>query len=62
MLILIFQLNSPVLCKWTGFLDKQSPIQKYIVTMGSNEGDSNIFNGTEVPGYMSQYSINGKAF
>ncbi|XP_076085326.1 uncharacterized protein LOC143056125 [Mytilus galloprovincialis] len=52
-------LHAPILCTWHGFLDKQSPIQKYIITMGSQQGSNNIFNGTEVPGYMSQYSIQG---
>ncbi|XP_076085507.1 uncharacterized protein LOC143056307 [Mytilus galloprovincialis] len=52
-------LNAPILCTWHGFLDKQSPIQKYIITMGSQQGSNNIYNGTEVPGYMSQYSIQG---
>ncbi|CAG2210833.1 unnamed protein product [Mytilus edulis] len=27
--------------------------------MGSQQGSNNIYNGTEVPGYMSQYSIQG---
>ncbi|XP_052081925.1 uncharacterized protein LOC127719726 isoform X2 [Mytilus californianus] len=52
-------LNAPILCTWHGFLDKQSPIQKYIITMGSQQGSNNIYNGTEVPGYISQYSIQG---
>ncbi|VDH98959.1 Hypothetical predicted protein [Mytilus galloprovincialis] len=52
-------LNAPILCTWYGFLDKQSPIQKYRITMGSQQGSNNIFNGTEVPGYISQYSIQG---
>ena len=57
---IIVQLNAPILCTWYGFLDKQSPIQKYRITMGSQQGSNNIFNGTEVPGYISQYSIQGE--
>ncbi|CAG2246701.1 unnamed protein product [Mytilus edulis] len=51
--------NAPILCTWHGFLDKQSPIQKYIITMGSQQGSNNIYNGTEVPGFISEYSIQG---
>lgn len=53
-------MNAPIECSWTGFLDKQSPIKKYQIFMGDQQGANNIFNGTEVPGYMNQYSIQGK--
>lgn len=49
----------PIQCKWTGFLDNESPIERFNITMGSTQGASDILAGIEVSGYTSLYSIQG---
>lgn len=49
----------PINCKWTGFLDSESPIQRFIVTMGSEQGASDVYH-MEVAGYLTEHSIQGK--
>ncbi|XP_071123199.1 uncharacterized protein [Mytilus edulis] len=48
----------PIYCKWTGFLDSESPVQRFIVAMGSEQGASNVYS-MEVPGYFTEHSIQG---
>ncbi|CAG2187681.1 unnamed protein product [Mytilus edulis] len=48
----------PINCKWTGFLDSESPIQRFIVTMGSEQGASDVYH-MEVAGYLTEHSIQG---
>ncbi|XP_076086943.1 uncharacterized protein LOC143057517 [Mytilus galloprovincialis] len=50
--------ESPILCSWSGFLDEESPIQKFIITLGSEQGFSDIFE-TTVSGFTSSYIIKG---
>ncbi|XP_071152144.1 uncharacterized protein, partial [Mytilus edulis] len=50
--------ESPILCSWSGFLDEESPIQKFIITLGSEQGFSDIFE-TTVSGLTSSYIIKG---
>ncbi|VDI67222.1 Hypothetical predicted protein [Mytilus galloprovincialis] len=50
--------ESPILCSWTGFLDEESPIQKFVITLGSEQGSSDVFE-TTVTGFLSFYSIKG---
>ncbi|CAG2247498.1 unnamed protein product [Mytilus edulis] len=38
--------ETPILCSWSGFLDEESPIQKFIITLGSEQGSSDIFEET----------------
>ncbi|XP_076086791.1 uncharacterized protein LOC143057371 [Mytilus galloprovincialis] len=47
-----------VKCTWTGFVDKQSGIVKYVVTMGSSEGSHDMFNGQEVDGVTNTFNFN----
>lgn len=58
---LILQILVPIYCKWTGFLDSESPVQRFIVAMGSEQGASNVYS-MEVPGYFTEHSIQGKLF
>jgi len=50
----------PIQCKWTGFLDNESPIQKFNISMGSSQGANDILEGHEVSGYTNLYSIQGR--
>ncbi|VDI71255.1 Hypothetical predicted protein, partial [Mytilus galloprovincialis] len=51
-------MESQILCSWSGFLDEESPIQKFIITLGSEQGSSDIFE-TIVTGLLSSYIIKG---
>ncbi|XP_063408918.1 uncharacterized protein LOC134692399 [Mytilus trossulus] len=51
-------MESTILCSWSGFLDEESPIQKFIITLGSEQGSSDIFEAT-VNGFVSSYIIKG---
>ncbi|VDI73733.1 Hypothetical predicted protein, partial [Mytilus galloprovincialis] len=50
--------ETPILCSWSGFLDEESPIQNFIITLGSEQGSSDIFEET-LNGFVSFYSIKG---
>ncbi|CAC5392346.1 unnamed protein product [Mytilus coruscus] len=47
----------PVKCTWTGFLDNESPIEKFIISLGSQEGFSDIFSDRKVNGNTFSYTI-----
>ncbi|CAG2236309.1 unnamed protein product [Mytilus edulis] len=51
-------MESPILCSWSEFLDEESPIQKFIITLGSEQGFSDIFE-TNLSGFLSSYTIKG---
>ncbi|VDI54125.1 Hypothetical predicted protein [Mytilus galloprovincialis] len=48
----------PVKCTWTGFQDKESPIEKFLISLGSQEGFSDIFSDRKVDGNTFSYTIN----
>ncbi|XP_076076023.1 uncharacterized protein LOC143046845 [Mytilus galloprovincialis] len=48
----------PVKCSWTGFHDSESPIEKFLISLGSEEGFSDIFQNREVDGHTFSYLIN----
>ncbi|VDI27589.1 Hypothetical predicted protein, partial [Mytilus galloprovincialis] len=47
----------PVKCSWSGFQDRESPIQRFLISLGSEEGLTDIFEDKEVSGFTSSYSI-----
>ncbi|CAC5409205.1 unnamed protein product [Mytilus coruscus] len=48
----------PVKCTWTGFQDNESPIEKFLISLGSQEGFSDIFSDRKVDGNTFSYTIN----
>ncbi|XP_052081235.1 uncharacterized protein LOC127719259 [Mytilus californianus] len=48
--------ETPILCSWSGFLDEESPIQKFTISLGSEQGSSDIFE-EHVSGFVSFYNM-----
>ncbi|VDI79784.1 Hypothetical predicted protein [Mytilus galloprovincialis] len=48
----------PVKCSWTGFHDKESPIKEFQISLGSQQGLSDVFTNRVVNGHTFSYSIN----
>jgi hypothetical protein len=42
-LFYVFKAKVPVKCTWTGFQDNESPIEKFVIFLGSQEGFSDVF-------------------
>ncbi|CAG2193139.1 unnamed protein product [Mytilus edulis] len=49
----------PVKCSWSGFQDRESPIQRFLISLGSEEGLTDIFVDKKVSGFTSSFSIDG---
>jgi hypothetical protein len=55
----MFKAKVPVKCSWTGFQDNESPIEKFVISLGLQEGFSDVFSNREVNGHTFSYTING---
>jgi hypothetical protein len=62
MLLLPDQSGYLVRQSWTGFQDNESPIEKFVISLGSQEGFSDVFSNREVNGHTFSYTINGSRF
>ncbi|KAL5013969.1 hypothetical protein ScPMuIL_008239 [Solemya velum] len=54
--------QSPVQCTWTGFFDAESPIVKFVLTVGTSAGSSDILSPVELPNTESSYTSEGIEF
>lgn len=46
-------------CTWTGFFDAESPIVKFVLTVGTSAGSSDILSPVELPNTESSYTSEG---
>ena len=54
----MFQAFGQIQCTWSGFVDKQSGIEKFIVTMGTSQGSTEMFGGEDVNGDINAFNFN----
>ncbi|KAK3104702.1 hypothetical protein FSP39_008103 [Pinctada imbricata] len=53
------QSTVPLDCTWSGFIDTESPIVTYYVTMGTAQGNDDVFNNGTVAGDVQRFTIDG---
>lgn len=56
------QPNGGFECKWAPFIDKESPLVKYLISLGTAEGRSDLMPEVDVPANTTRLEIDGNKY